>query len=103
MAAQLPPELMTAEQRAERIVEVQREIGREWMRFAITEAVVLWVPFAVFLTFYLGTDAIPDGALVPAVVIGIAVATALVLYWLVKRVLPLQRELHELRGNEDTV
>lgn len=38
---QIPPELTTPEQREERVAELGHETSREWLRFAITEAVVL--------------------------------------------------------------
>lgn len=93
---QLPPELMSPEQRKARAEEIPNEISREWMRFAITEAVVLWLPFAVYLAVYVMTDAVSDSTHVPVVVLGISISTALVLYWLFKRIRPLQRERESL-------
>jgi hypothetical protein len=49
---------MTPEQRETRVLEVQREISREWLWFAITEFVLLWLPFGVFLLVYVTTDTV---------------------------------------------
>ena len=68
VTALLPPELMTPEDRELRIEQLEREIGREWLRYAITEAVVVFLPFFAFVIVYLLTDAIPDRALVPAII-----------------------------------
>jgi hypothetical protein len=92
----VPPELMTQDERGERVEEVRRVISREWLRFAVTEAIVLWLPFTLFLVAYVSTDAISDGALVPVVVAGIALSTGLVLYWFFRRIRPLQAELEAL-------
>ncbi len=87
---------MTPEQREERLAELGHETSREWLRFAVTEAIVLWLPFAVFLAIYVTTDAIPDTALVPVAVAGIAISTCLVLYWVLTRIRPLQREREQI-------
>jgi hypothetical protein len=92
---ELPPELMTPEDRQARAVEIRGEIGWEWVRFAITEAVVIWVPFGTFIALYM-TDVLPESALVPGTVVGIVASTALVLYWVFMRIQPLSRQLAEL-------
>jgi uncharacterized small protein (DUF1192 family) len=38
MSRSLPPELMSVEEREARAAELEHEIAREWLRFAITEA-----------------------------------------------------------------
>lgn len=83
---------MTPEQRGERVAALERETSREWLRFAMTEAIVVWLPFAVFLAVYVATDAISDSALAPVVIACIALSTCLVLYWVLARIRPLQRE-----------
>ena len=94
----IPPELLVAEERPARIAELERQIAREWRRFAITEAIVIWLPFAVFLAVYVLTDAISADAVAPIalVVFGLP-AGLLTLYWVFRRVRPLQREIDELR------
>jgi hypothetical protein len=86
------PELMTPEDRKARAEVIRAEIQQEWVRFAITEAVVIWLPFAVFLVLYV-TNVLPENALVPGVVVGIVASTALVLYWVFMRIQPLSRQL----------
>jgi hypothetical protein len=95
----LPPELMTPEQRRERATELEYEISREWLRFAVVEAVVLWVPLAALLLVgYALTGWIEDSMLPVVVGIWIAASIASVTYWLVVRIRPRQRELEGLQG-----
>ena len=89
---------MTPEQRDARAAELRHQISREWLLFAIVEVAVLWIPVAGFVLAYVLTDAISDSLLVPVVVVGTAISGALVTYWLIKRVQPLQRELRALEG-----
>jgi hypothetical protein len=96
MSVAVPPELLSSEQREARIAQLQSDISREWRRFAIAEALVLWLPFAVFILVYVTTDAIADSVLAPVVVAGIVISTALVLYWVTRRIRPLQREIENL-------
>ena len=79
-----------------RAVELEREVSREWVRFALIEAVLLWLPFMVFLVLYV-TDAIAYSSLVPVVIVGV-LSGGLVTYWLFRRIMPLQRELRALRA-----
>jgi hypothetical protein len=92
---QLPPELMTPEQRDARADELRGRVSREWWRFAITEAVFLWIPFAVFVVLYL-RDAVSGAWLVPAVIVAVAISAGLVGYWLARRIMPLLKELDAL-------
>jgi hypothetical protein len=96
----LPPELMAPEEREARAAELEYEIGREWVRFAITEGVVLWLPLTVFMAVYVLTDAVSDSALPVVVGVGIGVSVLLTLYWFLARIRPRQEELHDLRGGE---
>jgi hypothetical protein len=95
----LPPELMTPEQREERVAELQAEVPRQWVRFAITEWVVIWIPFFTFVALYVATDLIGDSLLVPvAIVFGIG-AVGLTLYWYWFRIRPLSAEQERLEGS----
>jgi len=95
MAATLPPELISAEEREARATELEREIAREWLRFSITEVLLIFVPFVTFLAVY-GTS--NDGALLAAAVAGSLACGLLVLYWLFRRIRPRQEEIEALRG-----
>lgn len=95
----IPAELMTPEQRAERITELQRSISRQWLRFAITEAIVIFAPFLTLLLGYTAGAVGYDTVVVGAVVASIA-AAVLVMYWLLRRVVPLSRELAALEAQE---
>ncbi len=102
MTATLPPELMSAEQRRERISELEGEIGREWARFAITELVLVSVPLGIFLLAYFMTDAIAGSLLAPVMIAGGVWCGLLVAYWLQRRIAPLQRERERLERFDAT-
>jgi len=102
MTTVMPPELMSPDQQRERIAELQHQIGREWLRYAITEALVLGLPFIVFLIVFMTTDAIQESVLVPAAIFGGGICAALVLYGVTKRISPLTRQLQALRKYEDS-
>jgi hypothetical protein len=95
----LPPELMSDEDREARAAAIQSELPRRWLRFAVVEAIGIWLPFAVFLVLYAATDAVPDAWLVPAALVAVGAMLALTLYWLFVRILPLQRELEQLEAH----
>jgi hypothetical protein len=97
MTTRMPPELMSAEEREARAAELEREIAHEWLRFAITEAVVIWLPFALFGVVYASSDAISDTELYVVSGMALAACTILVLYWLFSRVRPRQEELAAIR------
>jgi len=101
MTSSMPPELMSPEERSHQAAELERRVAHEWLRCAITEALVLWFPFAVFLVIYVTTDAIPDNALVPIAVAGGGVTTT-VIYWVTKRIWPLSHRLQRLRQYEES-
>lgn len=94
----IPVELMTTEQRAERIEELQFAMRREWLWFALVESALIFVPLGVFLVFYVMSDAISQNTLYAAIGVVVLAETALVLYWVVRRVRPLGRRLDELGG-----
>ena len=96
MSASLPPELLAPVDREARAAEVERRIGREWLRFAIVEALLFGPPVAVFFVVYYATDAIPKAALIPIAVVGGALYLGFVLYGVLKRIRPLQDELEAL-------
>ena len=98
MSIHVPPEYLPAEARPGRIAELEQGIAREWVRFALVEALMIWFPFSVFLAVYALTDAVSDSALVPVMIAFIVPMVALTLYWLFRRVRPLERELVELRA-----
>jgi hypothetical protein len=94
----MPPEYMSPEQRAARAEELQHAISREWLRYAITEAIVVFLPLGIFLLVYLTTDSIPDSALMPvAIALLLVLMTPLLAYFLIVRIKPLQRELARLQ------
>jgi hypothetical protein len=92
----IPVELMTADQRVERIGELRSAMRREWGRFVLTEAAVIFGPLGVFLAVYVVSDEISQHALYAAVGFVIVAETALVLYWVVRRIMPIGRRLEEL-------
>ena len=52
----MPVELLTPEQR-ERIAELRRAESREWLCYAVVEAIAIFVPFFAFLVWYASSDA----------------------------------------------
>jgi Flp pilus assembly protein TadB len=97
MAHAIPPELLTPEDRDLRVAELEWQIGREWLRYAVTEAVVLFLPFAVVLVLYIADTVSFSAVLVTGVVVLLAMCV-LVVYWLRARIRPLQRELEAIRS-----
>jgi hypothetical protein len=102
MTYALPPEHSTSEQRDQRVAELQHRIAREWLRFAITEALVVWAPLGVFLVAYV-TEAVGETPLVPVTVAAGALAALLTTYWLLKRIRPLQAEIGSIENYESTL
>jgi hypothetical protein len=98
--AALSPELMAPEERVERAAELESEIARQWVRYAITEAAVLWLPLGLLVVAYVLTDAIEDSTLPVIVGIWLAASLGLTTYWVVARIRPRQRELAVLRGGD---
>lgn len=93
---------MTPEQREKRVAELEHETAREWLRFAITEFVLLWVPFGLFLVAYVATDAVPDAALVPAAIAAGSLCSILALYWVNWRIKPLREERERIAAVGDS-
>jgi hypothetical protein len=91
----VPPQDVTG-----RAAELERRIGREWLRYALVEAGVIFVPFFAFMLVYILAD-LPLAALVAAVVVAAIAMTALVLYFLFARIQPLRRELERVRSLEE--
>jgi hypothetical protein len=96
---QLPPELMTPEQREEHAAWLEYDIARRWVRFAILEAALIWAPFGVVAVGYV-FEAASFTVLVVAGVVALTLSMGLTTYWVVKRTGPLQRELAALRGGD---
>jgi membrane protein YdbS with pleckstrin-like domain len=88
----LPPELMSTEQRVARAEELRRESTRQWLLFAIAEAVVIFLPFGIFMVLYV-TGVLPESALVPGVLVAIAASVLFTLYWVFGRIQPRMKEL----------
>jgi hypothetical protein len=82
---------MTPEQRELRSAELQHEISREWLRYAIVDGVVL-AALAAVLAWGVLTDSIAESALVPIAIVGGVLCGLLVTYWVLARIRPLQRE-----------
>ncbi|MDW8339530.1 MAG: hypothetical protein RMM28_10370 [Thermoleophilia bacterium] len=93
-----PPELLSPAERAKRAAELERAVSREWLRFALVEAVALWIPLGAFLALSGSTDLVSDRLLVPVAALGALASAGLLLLWLRTRIRPLQRELEALRG-----
>jgi hypothetical protein len=86
------------EQPAERAAELERQISREWLRYAIVEAIVIGIPGVAFWLAYLASGGFSRTVLVAAaVVLGLAIPS-LVLYWVLGRIRPLQQELERARS-----
>ena len=102
MTHALPPDYSTSEQRDQRLAELRHRIAREWLRFAITEALVVWTPFGVFLVAYV-TEVVGESTLVPVAVVVGALAALLTTYWVVKRIRPLQAEIASIENYESTL
>ncbi len=97
---ELPPELMSPEQRELRGQQLQRQISREWLTYAIVDGVVLAALTAVLVVGIL-TGSISDGAIVPVAIVGGALCGMLVTYWLLVRIRPLQNEVARLDAYDD--
>jgi hypothetical protein len=93
----VPFELLSPAERAERAVELERAISREWLRFALLEAVVLWGPVGTLLALSGPTDLLPARLLVPIAALAAAASAGLLLLWLRTRIRPLRDELEALR------
>jgi hypothetical protein len=100
MSVQLPPELMAPEERGARAAELEREIGREWIRFLITDLGLITIPFIVLAVVSTATDSVTPTWLivVPSVVFVLWAAHAA--YWILVRIRPRREELERLRGGE---
>jgi hypothetical protein len=86
---------MTAEQREDRSAELQREISREWLRYAIADAAIL-APVVLVLVVGVSTGAIPQSAILPVALVGGGLSGVLVTYWVLARIRPLQHEREQI-------
>jgi hypothetical protein len=101
MTTRMPPELMSAEEREARAVELEREVGREWLKYAITETGVITVPFVTYVILEPGTDAESRAALILVCGVALALCSLLTWYWLARRIRPRGAEIEALRGGGD--
>jgi hypothetical protein len=97
VATSIPPELVAPEDREARAVELEREVAREWVRFAIVDNVLIAAVVGLGL-LYAWADAISWEAFVAILIVLGAMMFGLVLYWFFLRVQPLQNEIAALRG-----
>jgi hypothetical protein len=97
----LPPELMSPEEREARADELERRISREWVRFAITEGLLIWLPVFGLGALYAAGSIAYRAFVVSAVVLG-SVTVPLTLYWVLVRIRPLGDERAAMRGEVDT-
>jgi hypothetical protein len=97
VTAPLPPELLTPEDREARALELEHQVTREWIRFAILDNVLILAIVGVGLLYALA-DAISWGAFVVALIVLGGVMIGLALYWVFRRVRPLQDEIAALRA-----
>jgi hypothetical protein len=97
MSSSLPPELLAPEDREARAAELERRVAREWLRFAIAEALLFGPPAALVFVVYYSTEAVSKVALIAVAVVGGGLYLAFVLYWVLRRIRPLQAELESLR------
>jgi hypothetical protein len=91
----VPPELLTEDGLEARAAELERRIAREWVRFAITEALLFGVPLLIVLAFHVA-DGFSRSTLIALAIVAGAAWIAFTLYWVYARVRPLQRELESL-------
>jgi len=95
MTRTMPPELLSPEEREARAVWLRRQIGREWLRYAVLEGLLLGIPsFAVILAYVM--DAISRSTFVVLLIVLAGAIAAFLFYWLLRRVNPLTRELEAL-------
>jgi hypothetical protein len=99
--ATLPPELMTPEQREERAAELEREIGREWIRYVIADIGLITVPFLVLVVVSIATDSVSRTAVVVLGGVVFVLWAALGAYWVTVRIRPRREEFLRLQGGDD--
>jgi hypothetical protein len=96
---EIPAELMTPEDRQERIAELKKTLSRAWLQATVLETAGIFLPCVlVFLLYLNGTISIDVMAPI-TIVLGMLMAT----FWIVfilKKAQPLQREIAELERLE---
>jgi hypothetical protein len=97
VSASLPPELLTPEDREVHALELEDQITREWIRFAIADGVLTLALIAAAFV-HATTNAISFEAFVGTLVVLVALSAALVRYWVIRRIRPLQARIAELRS-----
>jgi hypothetical protein len=98
MTQPVPPELMSPEDRHARLEWVQRQIGREWLRFAVLEAILIGIPLVAVVILF-GTDTISRTTMLVLVVL-LALADGAYTLYQVGRVKRLGRERMALEQYE---
>jgi hypothetical protein len=101
MSSTVPPEFLPPEARGDRIAELQALIAREWMRYAIVEAVCIFLPLAGLVAVFVLTDTLSETAFQAVGLVFFVTATALLVWHVVhRRIRPLSRELEALQRLE---
>jgi hypothetical protein len=91
MAHPLPPELLSPEERAERIEELNRKLGREWISYMLMELLLIGVPAFVVVGLWLAGSISNETA---AILTGLGCVAIVVLggYWVHTRIKPVGNE-----------
>jgi hypothetical protein len=95
----VPPELLTPEDREAHALELEHRVTREWIRFAIVDNVLILALVGVGLLYALA-DAISWGAFVVALIVLGGVMIGLALYWVFRRIRPMQNQIAALRATQ---
>jgi hypothetical protein len=101
MTVALPPELMAPEDREARIAELRTQIRREWIRYVITNLIVLGIPTIVVAILRTTERVGYEGGIAYLVIANIALV-GLILFTMVVRIGPLRKELEPLEALEST-
>jgi len=101
VASTMPPELMSPEQRAARIAELQRELRRAWVVFMTVDWLVILVGVAILYTLITTRDLAVEEA-TPFLIVAGVIAFPFAYLYISRRIQPLQRELIELQQDQDS-
>jgi ABC-type uncharacterized transport system permease subunit len=96
MTQLIPPELLSPEDREARVDWLQHRIAREWLRYAITEVLLLGVPTIVVLTLWT-TERTSDTTAIILFIAGCAVLVTLFVYTFYVRMGAVRKELAALQ------
>ena|SRR5438105_4230567 len=95
---QLPPELLTPEERTARATELDRAIGREWLHYAIIDGGVLGTGVFALFVVHQTTDVISDRVYYGLLGAGAFATAVLLAYYFTIRIRPLAKEREALRA-----